>query len=145
MATNASRNTSTGLDFEKQVSVKCKGLDVSKHSLYRYLKDKGIEWKTILSRQLLPDEAYWDEESKTLSIFEKKFQKTEGSADEKPQTCGFKILQFKKIGLALGAKKVTYTYIFNDWFKHPRYADMLEYIKSVEDCDYIFSDELDTK
>ncbi len=142
MATHASRDTSTGLKFEELVSVKMTGINVTKNALYKFLKEKGIDWTEILSRKILPDEAYWDEETKTLSIFEKKYQQTEGSADEKPQTCGFKILQFKKIGLALGAKKVTYTYIFNDWFKQPKYKDMLDYIKSVEDCNYIFDDEL---
>lgn len=69
----------------------------------------------------------------------KKFQQTAGSADEKPQTCAFKIAQFRKIGAAFGAEKVFYTYIFNDWFKRPEYKDMLEYIKSVPGCDYIFA------
>ena len=142
MATHASRDTSTGLKFEELVSVKGKGIDLSKHNLYRFLKSKGIDWTDFLSRKLLPDEAYWDETTQTLSIFEKKYQEKEGSADEKPQTCGFKILQFKKIGNALGAKKVSYTYIFNDWFKNPKYKDMLDYINSVDGCGYIFSEEL---
>jgi hypothetical protein len=142
MATYASRDTSTGLKFEELVSAKGKGIDLSKHNLYRFLKSKGIDWTDFLSRKLLPDEAYWDETTQTLSIFEKKYQEKEGSADEKPQTCGFKILQFKKIGKALGAKKVSYTYIFNDWFKNPRYKDMLDYINSVDGCGYIFSEEL---
>lgn len=80
-------------------------------------------------------------------MYEKKFQKTEGSADEKPQTCAFKIWEFRKIGKALGIKpeNVTYTYIFNDWFKQDKYADMRQYIKSVDGCDYIFEDELGGK
>lgn len=142
MATSASRDTTTGLRFEEAVSVKEKGINVSKYELYRFLKKRNIEWDTLLSRRLLPDEAYWDEDTKTLSIFEKKYQQSKGSADEKPQTCGFKILQFKKIGAALGANKVTYTYIFNDWFKQACYKDMLEYIDSVDGCGYIFSEEL---
>ena len=142
MATHASRDTSTGLKFEELVSIRGTGINLSKHALYRFLKERGIKWETILSRRLLPDEAYWDEETKTLSIFEKKYQETEGSADEKPQTCGFKILQFKKIGMALNAETVTYTYIFNDWFKQEKYKDMLDYIESVEGCGYIFSEEL---
>lgn len=67
---------------------------------------------------------------------------TGGSADEKPQTCAFKIFQFRKIGKAIGAEKVFYTYIFNDWFKKPEYRDMLEYIKSVDGCDYVFEEEI---
>lgn len=137
-----SRNTSTGLLFEQKVRIKSKGIDLTKHNLYRYLREKGINYKTIISKKLLPDEAYYDEDEKVLYIYEKKYQQTAGSADEKPQTCGFKILQFKKIGKAIGAKKVFYTYIFNDWFKKPEYKDMLEYIKSVEGCNYFFEEDI---
>ena len=38
--------------------------------------------------------------------------------------------------------KVTYTYILSNWFKHDRYKDMLDYIKSVPGCNYIFEDEI---
>lgn len=71
----------------------------------------------------------------------KKFQQTAGSADEKPQTCAFKVWEYRKIAAALGLKEVTYTYIFNEWFKKPEYKDMLEYIKSVDGCDYFFWEE----
>ena len=137
-----SRDTSTGLRFEETTQTSTEGIDVSKHNLYRFLAERGIRWEDILSRKLLPDEAYWNENSKALTVFEKKYQQSEGSADEKPQTCGFKIAQFKKIGAALGAEEVTYTYIFNDWFKQPKYKDMLDYILSVDGCAYLFSDEL---
>lgn len=71
--THATRNTTTGLDFENKVKIKCKGIDISKHNLYKYLTQRNIDWENILSRKLLPDEAYWDEETKTLSVFEKNF------------------------------------------------------------------------
>lgn len=138
--THASRDTSTGLEFEKKVVLNKEGIELSKAKLYSYLKECGINWQDLLSRKLLPDEAYFD--GINLSIYEKKFQQTDGSADEKPQTCAFKIMQFKKIGAAIGAESVTYTYIFNDWFKHPKYKDMLEFIKSVPGCDYLFADEI---
>ena len=140
--THASRNTTTGLLFEEKVKLNKKGIDLTKHNLYRFLKDKNIDYKEIISKKLLPDEAYYNEEEKTLYIYEKKFQQTSGSADEKPQTCAFKIFQFRKIGKAIGAERVFYTYIFNDWFKKPEYRDMLEYIKSVDGCDYVFEEEV---
>ena len=115
---------------------------MTKHNLYKYLKEKNIDYKDIISKKLLPDEAYYNEEENILYIYEKKYQQTAGSADEKPQTCGFKIHEFKKIGTAIGAREVYYTYIFNDWFKKPEYKDMLEYIKSIKGCDYIFEEEL---
>ena len=76
-----------------------------------------------------------------IPVFEKKFQQSEGSADEKPQTCAFKIWEFSKIGKALGAEKVTYTYILSSWFAHPKYKDMLAYIKTVPGCDYILKED----
>ena len=142
MSTTASRDTSTGLDFEKRVILNKSGINITKHNMYRYLESKGIDWTKLLSRKLLPDEAFYDETTKELSIYEKKFQKTDGSADEKPQTCAFKLWEFSKIGKAIGATKVTYTYILSNWFKHDRYKDMLDYIKSVPGCNYLFEDEI---
>lgn len=142
MSTNSSRNTTTGTIFEnKAFGLNSNGINVTKHSLYSYMKSKGLNWEDYISRRILPDEAYLDYENDELRIYEKKFQKVNGSADEKPQTCGFKILQFKKIAKALGVSKTTYTYILSDWFKQPMYKDMLEYIKSVDGCDYYFCEE----
>lgn len=141
MSTNASRNTTTGLAFENYVHMKSHGIDVSKHKLYKYLESHNVNWSEIISRKLLPDEAYWDENSKTLTVYEKKYQQSEGSADEKPQTCGFKIWEFNKLGAALGATNVTYTYILSNWFKAEKYRDMLEYIRTVPGCDYIFEED----
>ena len=134
--THASRDTSTGLKFEDKVHVISSGINLTKHNLYKYMNKLGIKWNDIISKKLLPDEAYFDENTKELRIYEKKFQQVAGSADEKPQTCAFKIHQFKKIGNAIGAKSVTYTYLLSAWFAKPEYKDMLEYIKSVDGCDY---------
>lgn len=136
--THASRDTSTGLKFEEYVTIKSEGICLTKNNLYKYLKDNNIDWTSILSRKLLPDEAYYNPNTKEFSIYEKKYQQTEGSADEKPQTCGFKIWEYKKIGYAIGAEKVTYTYLLSSWFAQDKYRDMLNYIRAeVEDCDYI--------
>ena len=124
--THASRDTSTGLKFEEQVSINDSGINLTKHNLYKFLDEQGIKWNTIISKKLLPDEAYFNPITKELKIYEKKYQQVPGSADEKPQTCGFKIHQFKKIARALGLKHTYYTYIFNDWFKQPKYKDMLD-------------------
>lgn len=140
--THASRNTTTGLVFENKVQLNKDGINLTKHNLYRYLKEQGIDYKKIISKKLLPDEAYFNIETKEFSIYEKKYQQTPGSADEKPQTCAFKIWEYNKIGKAIGAEKVSYTYIFNDWFKKPEYKDMLEYIRSVPQCDYCFEEEI---
>ena len=139
--THASRDTTTGAIFESETKGIAKGIEISKYELYRFLDKRGIKWQEFLSRKLLPDEAYWDENTKTLSIFEKKFQQSEGSADEKPQTCAFKTWEFSIIGRALGAEKVTYTYILSSWFNKPKYKDMLEYIRTVPGCNYILMEE----
>ena len=137
MATHASRNTSTGAIFEEKVHMEQVGVNITKHKLYQFLKDRGIDWKNILSKKLLPDEAYFDEDNKRVIIYEKKFQQTTGSADEKPQTCAFKIAQYRRLFSALNIDDVSYIYIFNDWFAKPEYRDMLDYIRSVDGCDYI--------
>ena len=140
MATHASRDTTTGLNFEEMVhAAKTKGIDVTKHNLYRYFKQHNINWKQVISKKLLPDEAYFDPEEKTLKIFEKKFQEVNGSCDEKPQTCAFKIWEFRKLGALLGVapENVTYTYILSSWFSDKRYKDMLDFIKATDGCDYI--------
>ena len=134
-----SRDTTTGLKFEKKVQIQSDGINLTKHKLYTYLEEQGIDYRDIISRKILPDECYLVGDS--LRVYEKKFQQTAGSADEKPQTCGFKIQQFRKIGAALGIKpeNVTYTYVLNDWFQRPEYKDMLDYIKTVDGCDYFFA------
>lgn len=116
--THASRDTSTGLIFEEKIKVNKKGINLTKHNLYRYLKEKNIEYKDIISKKLLPDEAYYNEEEKILYIYEKNINKPQEVLMKNPQTCGFKIHEFRKIGAAIGAREVYYTYIFNDWFKN---------------------------
>lgn len=139
MATHASRNTTTGLIFEEKVKMEENGIDISKHNLYRFLKERKVDWQNYISKKLLPDEAYYDEINNKVVIYEKKYQQTAGSADEKPQTCAFKIYEFRKLFSSLNITDVSYIYIFNEWFKKPEYNDMLSYIKSVNGCDYIFA------
>lgn len=138
--THASRNTTTGLRFEDTVYIECplNAIDLTKNKLYSYLKENGINWENYISKKLLPDNAFLFEKEKEVIIYEKKFQQCAGSADEKPQTCAFKIMQYKKLLSSIGIEKVSYIYVFNDWFKKSAYKDMLDYIKSVDGCDYIF-------
>lgn len=103
--THASRDTTTGLNFEKQIVIKNDSICLTKNNLYKYLEKNGIDWTTILSRKLLPDEAYYNPTTKEFSIYEKKYQQTEGSANEKPQTCGFKIWEYKSLVAQLAQKR----------------------------------------
>jgi len=150
-------NTITGLNFEKEIDIikllrSKKGYKVDgniiyyeekevarsfrKDALYVYLKSKGIDYKTILSKKLLPDEAIYVIVNDTLFIIEVKFQKVAGSVDEKLQTCDFKRKQYAKLMAPLNIE-VEYIYILSDWFRSPSYKDVCDYIISVG-CQYYF-------
>ena len=107
--------------------------------LYDYLKEKKIDWKKYISAKLIPDGAIYVIYKNVLNIIEIKYQKCNGSTDEKLQTCDFKKKQYIKLFSTLNFN-IEYIYILNDWFKHDRYKDTLDYIISVG-CKYKF-DEL---
>ena len=151
-------NTQTGIKFEKRVdiltllaeqkgySIKGKsvyfdGKEVAKSyqkgALYKYLSEQGVDYKALLSKKLLPDEAILVDANRTLFIIEMKFQVIAGSVDEKLQTCDFKRKQYTKL-LAPLAINVEYIYLLSDWFEKPEYEDVLAYIHSVG-CHYYFN------
>ena len=107
-----------------------------KHELYRYLESLGINWRDILSKKLLPDDAIYVIKNNTVFIIEVKYQEVAGSVDEKLQTCGFKLKQYQRLFAPLN-HKVEYIYILNDWFKKPEYKDTLDYIIYMN-CRYYF-------
>ena len=116
-----------------------RGTLYQKRKLYtNLLTPKGVDYRTILSKQLLPDDAIISHSSNVLTIVEKKFQCVAGSVDEKLQTCDFKNKQYHKL-LAPLAVQVQYVYVLNDWFRHSSYKDVLEYIESVG-CSYFFNE-----
>jgi hypothetical protein len=156
-------NTRTGLNFEREIDfhdllaakpgyvvkpipgkagkgVYFKGNLVArcfrKHDFYDFLEEQGVDWKPILSKKLLPDDALLVIVRETLFIIEVKYQQVEGSVDEKLQTCDFKRKQYLKLVTPLGLK-VEYVYVLSDWFKVPKYKDVLDYIQSVN-CHYKF-------
>lgn len=115
------------------------GISAPKYQLYQQiLKPAGIDYQKVISKQLLPDEALYLLNKKTIYIIEKKFQSTSGSVDEKLQTCGFKLEQYKKLFNPLGVK-VSYFYVLNDFFKDTKYRDVLEYIER-QNCKYFFNE-----
>ena len=107
-----------------------------KHDLYRFLEFRKVDWKSILSKKLLPDDSIYVIVNNVLYIIECKFQQVAGSVDEKLQTCDFKKKQYKKLLAPLNID-VEYIYLLSDWFKDPRYKDVLDYIVSVG-CSYYF-------
>ena len=97
----------------------------------------GVNWKQIISNKILPDDAIYVIINNTLFIIEVKYQQVAGSVDEKLQTCDFKKKQYQKLMSQLNID-VEYIYILNDWFKQPKYKDVLDYIISVR-CQYYFN------
>lgn len=98
-----------------------------KHAFYRYLKEIGVEWEKIISKKLLPDDSIYVIINNTLFIIECKYQQVAGSVDEKLQTCDFKRKQYQK-PMAQVNIDVEYIYLLADWFKSPKYKDVLDYI-----------------
>lgn len=123
-----------GVFFEGKLVARC----FKKHEFYRFLDDNKIDWKSILSKKLLPDDAILVIVRETLFIIEVKYQQVAGSVDEKLQTCDFKRKQYLKLVSPLGLK-VEYVYVLNNWFKNPAYKDTLDYIHSVN-CHYKFNE-----
>ena len=151
-------NTKTGLIYEGKVDLETfiaaqknytvKGSEVlyngecvahifKKYTFYKYLEAKGVDWRKHLSRQLLPDNAIYVIVNNTMFILEVKTQHGEGSVDEKLQTCDFKKKQYQKLLFQLNME-VEYIYILDEWFKHPKYKDVLDYVISVG-CQYYFN------
>ena len=105
-----------------------------KHGFYRYLKEIGIDWTKIISKKLLPDDSIYVIINNTLFIIECKYQQVNGSVDEKLQTCDFKRKQYQKLMSQVNID-VEYIYLLSDWFKNPKYKDVLDYIISMH-CQY---------
>jgi hypothetical protein len=156
-------NTQTGLKFEQEVdfldllaaipgyavratfgkagkSVYYKGRLVArcfkKHVFYDFLEEEGVNWRPLISKKLLPDDALLVIVRDTLFIIEVKYQQVAGSVDEKLQTCDFKRKQYLKLVTPLKLR-VEYVYVLSDWFRDPAYKDVLAYIQSVH-CNYYF-------
>lgn len=100
------------------------------------LKKLNIEWEQYISKKLLPDDSIFVIIRNTVFIVECKHQQAAGSVDEKLQTCDFKKKEYKKL-LSKANLDVEYIYLLDEWFKNPKYKDVLDYIHSVN-CDYYF-------
>jgi len=150
-------NTITGLKFEKgrdilSILENTEGYSVKgnivyylgkevarsyrKYGLYKHLGSQNVDYKKIISKRLLPDEALYVVVNNTLFVIEMKYQEVAGSVDEKLQTCDFKKKQYKKLMAPLNID-VEYIYILDDWFRKPGYKDVLDYVISMG-CQYYF-------
>lgn len=150
-------STTTGLEFERSTDlatalteagfdvshgrVSLRGVEVGrlvgKNALYAFLEELGVNWRERVSAKLLPDEAFYAAHTRVLTVVEKKWQQVAGSVDEKLQTSGFKMRQYRRLFEGTGIE-VRYQYVLNDWFSASRYLDVLEYIRE-SGADYHFS------
>lgn len=151
-------NTKTGLIYEgkvdllhflnKQKGYRVEGTNVyyksdlvaqifKKYGFYVFLEERGIDWRLYISSRLLPDNCIYVIINNTLFIIEVKTQNVGGSVDEKLQTCDFKKKQYQKLLSQLNID-VEYVFILDDWFRKPKYKDVLDYIISVR-CQYYFN------
>lgn len=87
----------------------------------QYLKDK-------MSKKINPDAFIINVQTKTLHVFEKKWQQSSGSVDEKVQTAPFKVKMFEEL-LEPWNFKVTYQYILSNYFARSEYRNVKEYYK----------------
>ena len=154
------KNTLTGLKFESRVDInklfeRLKGYVVKDNNVFfekelvakifkkdrfykEFLEPYEVNFKELLSKKLKPDQVVFVINTTTIYIIEIKFQRVEGSVDEKLQTCDFKKKTYQKLVSKLNMK-VEYVYVLNNWFKKEKYRDTLEYVKSVG-CHYFFNE-----
>ena len=107
-----------------------------KYGLYKFLESQGVDYKKIISKKLLPDEALYVIARNTLFVIEMKHQEVPAWVYRRLQTCEFKKKQYKKLMAPLNIE-VEYVYILSDWFRKPEYTDVLDYVISVG-CQYYF-------
>lgn len=106
-----------------------------KHRFYSFLEERGVDWRNIISKRLLPDDSIYIIINNTFFIIECKFQQVAGSIDEL-LVCDFNKKQYQKLLSNLNME-VEYLYLLSNWFRKPEYRDVLDYIISVN-CRYYF-------
>lgn len=151
-------NTRTGLIYEDKVDLatfiakqkkytvkdcnvlylgECVAHIFKKYAFNTFLETRGIDWRQHLSKQLLPDNAIYVIVNNTMLILEVNTRHTVGSVDEKLQTYDYKKKQYQKLLFQLNME-VDYIYILDEWFRQPKYKDVLDYVISVG-CQYCFN------
>lgn len=133
-----------GLSIDERGDITINGTIVGtvcgQYKLGHYMKARGLNYKDILSKRQFPDDCLIDYTSNTMYIIESKYQERSGSVDEKLESATFKRAQYQKVADSLfPGMKVEYAFIFNDWFKNPRYADVLQHLRS-NGIEYYFNE-----
>ncbi len=85
----------------------------------------------VLSKTINPDGFILNVIKKELVIFEKKWQQTSGSVDEKIQTAPYKLKMFERLLNGTGFT-IRYEYILSSWFANEKYRDTKNYYKDFD-------------
>ena len=93
----------------------------------RQFSQKNIE--KVFSKKIHPDSFIISLKPRQLTIFEKKWQQSEGSVDEKIQTAPYKLHMFEKL-LRNANISCQYQYILSKWFQKKTYRNVKEYYKT---------------
>lgn len=112
------------------------GIILFRGEFINYLKNKDVNPKECVSKVETPD--YVIIKGNDCYVVEVKYQNTPGSVDEKIETSGFKVKQYRKMVSELSLN-VKYIYVFNDWFKQDKYKDALDYIEELGNK-YVFNE-----
>jgi hypothetical protein len=100
----------------------------SQYNFYdQFLAPKGIDWKKLIARRLLPDQVVHVLSTGTVFVIEVKTQSGGGSVDEKLQTFQFKRRQYEKLLQTLDCK-LELVYRLDHFFSHTKYRDTLNYM-----------------
>ncbi|STQ85240.1 PD-(D/E)XK nuclease superfamily protein [Helicobacter muridarum] len=99
MATFLSRQSGYVVDDVGNVIYQNKLIELifKKYQFYNFLKERNVDWRNIISKQLFPDDNIYVIVNNTFFTIECKFQQVAGSVDEKLQTCDFKKKTIPKI------------------------------------------------
>ena len=125
-------------EYEVLLKNRVVAMSVPKKNIYtKFLEPRGIIYSNYNSKGWQPDEAFINLLNNTAYIIEKKFQNCSGSVDEKLPNCHFKKLEYEKLFKPINFR-VEFVYVLNDWFKDPKYKDVLEYIQTMG-CHYYFN------
>ena len=104
------------------------GFTAQKNAFLTFIKKRfGVKVDDVLSKSLLPDEAFYNISDGRFDIVEKKSQNTSGSVDEKLETGVAKLWKWNKVAKACGLKGASYGYVLSDWFRQSSYEDDIEF------------------
>ena len=104
-------------------------INANKSMLHKYMKNNNQkEDLDSAAGCKSPDEAYINENTKTLFIIEKKFQQTPGSCDEKIQTGPFKKKYYEDL---FPKYTIHYIYCLSDWFNQDDYKSVIKILKET--------------